>query len=181
MAYHKKRKQSISWCFQLKTLDVGCGAEPKGDVNIDYFINDRSQCITEYDPKKIPNFIRAVAYPLPFRDNSFEIVRASHVLEHLDSPINALREWKRVCSKTVVIYVPSDFSPDETTTHFYSWNDRTLFQLCSKVFPIVSVDYTKNLLRLEGGRLKYAKALIWRFIRKLGYSYDLKAVCFKNK
>jgi len=46
---------------------------------------------------------------LPFDDNYFDFVYSSHVLEHLDDPINVLNEIGRV-GKTGVIIVPTKFS-----------------------------------------------------------------------
>jgi uncharacterized protein YbaR (Trm112 family) len=75
-------------------LDVGCGDDPKGDVNVDIYI-----------PSLIPNnFILASAELLPFKNNSFDIVRSAYVIEHNLSPIEMIKEHFRVCSKKVEIY-----------------------------------------------------------------------------
>ena len=36
-------------------------------------------------------------YELPFKDNSFDVVHAHQVFQHLTDPIGALKEMKRVC------------------------------------------------------------------------------------
>lgn len=61
-------------------LDVGCGCNPRGDVNINI---DRSV------PKQklMPNFILADAQYLPLRDKCFSLVYASHVIEHVQDPL----------------------------------------------------------------------------------------------
>ena len=43
--------------------------------------------------------------PLPFEDDLFDLVVASHVVEHLRSPMEAAQEWVRVCKPGGVIYV----------------------------------------------------------------------------
>ncbi len=37
------------------------------------------------------------AYALPFADDSFDVVHAHQVLQHLARPVDALAEWRRVC------------------------------------------------------------------------------------
>src|SRR6476469_6369237 len=39
----------------------------------------------------------ADAYRLPFDDDSFDVVHAHQVLQHLARPVEALAEWRRVC------------------------------------------------------------------------------------
>jgi len=74
------------------TLSAGCGGNWKypqrtiRDVNVDIMV----------PAKKIPNFIRADAQHLPFRDKIFEKAYASHIIEHLEDPYAFLRECKRV-------------------------------------------------------------------------------------
>jgi SAM-dependent methyltransferase len=43
---------------------------------------------------------------LPFADDAFDFVFASHVIEHFADPIRALKEWVRVARKYVVLVVP---------------------------------------------------------------------------
>jgi SAM-dependent methyltransferase len=43
---------------------------------------------------------------LPFADDAFDFVFASHVIEHFADPIRALQEWIRVAGKYVVLVVP---------------------------------------------------------------------------
>ena len=50
--------------------------------------------------------MRAAAEFLPFRDEVFDIVFSSHMLEHLDDPAAALAEFKRVSRKYVHVILP---------------------------------------------------------------------------
>ena len=72
-------------------LDMGCGLKPRGDVNLDV------------KSLKVPNFVRADAHMLPFRNQAFSKVYMIEVLEHLASPLNALREVRRVLKRNGIL------------------------------------------------------------------------------
>lgn len=67
-------------------LNLGCGADKKqGYVNLDW------QSLTNPDVVHDLNNL-----PYPFPDNSFELVEAFHVLEHLDKPFLVMKEMHRI-------------------------------------------------------------------------------------
>jgi SAM-dependent methyltransferase len=100
-------------------LDVGCGSGfltrlfgreliPDGNVSnvIGIDINGGSLQAAKQEEARHPSaasrrieYIRADAYHLPFRSDSFELVTSRTVLMHLRSPMKALREMVRVCKK----------------------------------------------------------------------------------
>ncbi len=47
-------------------------------------------------------------YNLPYKDNSFDLVICAEVLEHLEKPIDAMNEIKRVCKKNLLLSVPNE-------------------------------------------------------------------------
>jgi SAM-dependent methyltransferase len=47
-------------------------------------------------------------YSLPYKDNSFDLVICTEVLEHLDNPKKALLEIKRVSRKYILVSVPNE-------------------------------------------------------------------------
>jgi len=49
------------------------------------------------------------AHYLPFKDGSFEVVKASHVLEHLRGPFKALDEMMRVATKNMILKFPAEW------------------------------------------------------------------------
>lgn len=59
----------------------------------------------DIDLYDLPNFVRANAQELPFKDNEFDIAVLGEVVEHCPEPVKALREAKRV-AKQVIISVP---------------------------------------------------------------------------
>lgn len=53
-------------------------------------------------------FKEGSAYGLPYKDNSFDLVVCTEVLEHLDQPSKALSEILRTSRKHVLISVPNE-------------------------------------------------------------------------
>ncbi len=82
-------------------LDIGCGytANKYADV-----ICDTQDLKNFYKDK---NFVQLNDKKLPFKDNEFDFIIASHVLEHVKDPIFFLNEIQRVSSKGGYIEVPT--------------------------------------------------------------------------
>lgn len=84
------------------TLDVGSGSmryaptTSRGDVNLDIGPPNGRQ----------ENFVLGDAHHLPFRANTFRLTYFYDVIEHVESPIRALREIRRV-SSAVEISTPN--------------------------------------------------------------------------
>ena len=127
-------------------LDVGSGGKPfrfKGGevVHVDVLRAEDVEVVCD-------------AHHLPFKDKCFSLVHASHVIEHLKYPLDAVKEFERVCRGTVIIKVPNakcDFAYE----HLYSWNKKTLETFLKqafkevKVYPSVRVTpYKKPFLKL---------------------------------
>lgn len=85
-------------------LDVGCGHRPKGDVNVDLYpepsahrcADQRINDDVALHVHEIPNFVKADACHLPFRDGAFKSSYSWHLIEHLEDPPLFLRELMRV-------------------------------------------------------------------------------------
>jgi len=84
----------------MASLNVGCGVDRSCDIKLDIS--------KAYHGEKTALNIIADAQNLPFKDQSLENVKASHVLEHLPKWLHALHEWCRVCRGTLEIIFPSD-------------------------------------------------------------------------
>ena len=97
-------------------LDVGCGEgftlnrlREKG-IGKKLEGLEYSKAAIELGKKIYPNIkiIPGSIYKLPYKDNSFDLVLCTEVLEHLDEPEIALKELIRVSKKYLVISVPNE-------------------------------------------------------------------------
>lgn len=90
----------------MKTLDVGCGDRGQGDVNLDV--------VRTKDCDIIGN-----ACFLPFQDNCFNHLIAQALLEHLENPTLALREFMRVLKPngTCMMIVPTPWFTNNSRFH----------------------------------------------------------------
>lgn len=85
----------------MLSLNVGCGLDSWGDVRVDVafvFVTWHLR----------PTVLAHACY-LPFRDGSFEMVKSSHMLEHLENPVAALDEIIRVSSKKIFLRFPTQY------------------------------------------------------------------------
>lgn len=100
-------------------LDVGCGLHPRGDVNVDKYIDSRHRRTgvgPEIDVANTPNFIQADALDMHmFEDREFSVVRCYHLMEHIKPPPekpncwDLLRELWRVTGRHLIVEVPNRY------------------------------------------------------------------------
>ena len=89
-------KDNLHW----NILDVGCGYTAHQNANT---VCDTQDLSNFYKEK---NFIRLNSKNLPFKDNEFDFVIASHVMEHVENLQFFISELERV-SKRGYIEVPT--------------------------------------------------------------------------
>lgn len=97
-------------------LDAGCGEGftleylRVRNIGKSYEGIDFLKKAVELGNKVHPNIKlrEASIYSLPYKDNSFDLILSTEVLEHLEEPKKALREIFRVSKKYVVLSVPNE-------------------------------------------------------------------------
>lgn len=130
----------------VSVLDVGCGLGELLFVlkNKGYYVEGCDiDVICIKNAKNIVSKVKFADvqyltkyYPI----NSFDLITCLHVLEHLQSPYQALLEIKEVTRKYALFAVPNAryITFEERETHLYSWNKTTLKNLLQNVgFKIV--------------------------------------------
>lgn len=141
--------------YRTGILDVGCGIHPLPQATVcgDLYLGETEHRISE-GTKTIRDllkskefegkmFIQLDCYHLPFPANSFAIVYCKHLLEHLEYPTKALREFERVAKKKVIVRVP-DFrgygleDPD-TERHYNTWSMNSFRNILGLVYDKVIV------------------------------------------
>ena len=99
-------------CFG-DVLDVGCGL----GLLKNYLDKNRVNKYIGLDVEgKID--VHGSIYDLPFKDEVFDTVVMSEVLEHLEHPLDAFREVKRVCKSRIILTVPNPYSVQQLYTIF---------------------------------------------------------------
>jgi ubiquinone/menaquinone biosynthesis C-methylase UbiE len=145
----------------MESLNVGCGSDPWGDVRVDVAFS----FITAH----FKHTVLADAHYLPFKDGSFEVVKASHVLEHLSNPSKALNEILRVATREIVLKFPTEYD--------------VLLWFISNVLPIPSFSTIRwtYITRKRGLHLWVINPKpIIEYLKQKGWkvSYEKGSVCF---
>ncbi|MFY9402167.1 MAG: class I SAM-dependent methyltransferase [Candidatus Omnitrophota bacterium] len=79
----------------LKILDIGCGAQKtKGAIGID--IDKESDADIIHDLS---------VFPYPLKDSEFDQIVCKQVLEHLDKPLEVLKEIHRIAKPGALIII----------------------------------------------------------------------------
>jgi SAM-dependent methyltransferase len=104
----------------MRILDVGCGINKfPGSIGIDVNPNTRADILCNLD-----------RYPYPFRDSSFDVLRATHVIEHVSDVVRTMEEFHRLVRNggSVHIVTPhyTDFSSFCDPTHRWHLNTYSL-------------------------------------------------------
>ena len=114
--FYQKLNTELRKLNPQKILDVGCGEgftlhrlkenhigkELEGIEYLDTAIKLGKEHFPDIKIRK------GTIYDLPYKDNSFDVVLCTEVLEHLEDPEKALKELKRVSSNFVVLTVPNE-------------------------------------------------------------------------
>jgi SAM-dependent methyltransferase len=91
----------------MKKLNLGCGADvKKGWINLDSVANPGVDIVQNLD--EVPN------KPLPFKSNEISFFLLSHLLEHLERPLEVMQELWRVAvpDARMVVRVPHGGNDD---------------------------------------------------------------------
>lgn len=148
-------------------LDIGSGLNPKkGYLHLD---KERGSPHLE---------VRGSINQLPFIDNVFERVNVDNVLEHLDNPLKALGEVKRITKGTACFMVPNGKyytwkTSDSNNEHLFSWNKYTFYNFLKTQFKYVFID--PSIRQLKKPNLKYK--IFLSILQALFEKNELTGIC----
>lgn len=139
---------------ETRALELGCGkSKPPGSVGLD----------SNFDATAA-DVIADLNAPLPFADNTFDRVRAIHVVEHLNDLMKAISEIHRVTRPggTIEIITPhyTDSVSWRDPTHRWHLNSFS-FQYWAGTFHGVRHWYTRVELRQVRLHLELLKLWKW--------------------
>ncbi|MGE0128626.1 MAG: class I SAM-dependent methyltransferase [Blastocatellales bacterium] len=105
----KQRLEGQRLDGKTRWLDVGCGRQlapwwMKGQAEIEADLKSRAQSVIGIDPdlaalgdnRSLALRVNADAGSLPFADGSFDLVTSNMVFEHVETPLESLKEIRRV-------------------------------------------------------------------------------------
>ena len=100
----------------VTVMDVGCGEGftliklKQAKIGRTFEGIDHSDDALKLGKKLSPklNIKKGDIYHLPYKDNAFDILVCTEVLEHLKKPHEALSEIKRVAKKYIILSVPNE-------------------------------------------------------------------------
>lgn len=142
---------------EIKKLNLGsAGRKKEGYVNVDWM------ALVKPDVEHNLN-----VYPYPFRDNEFDLVEATHILEHLDRPFDVMKEIHRISkpNATVIIKVPHFSRTMGHPEHFHGF-DVTFPNYFNKKF--IEIGYFGVDFKIESVKLKWFA--FPHILKDMGYS-----------
>ena len=160
-------EKNLNW----KILDIGCGYSAHNNASVIADIQDFSDF---YKEKK---FIQILGKNLPFGDKEFDLVIASHVLEHVEDLEFFIKEIERISSKGY-IELPSRlgdnlvFENKNDHIWWFYYNDTTNNLIASKrnqlIDPFITVSTAKLFEKIF--RESFVIELAWE--EKIDYKID---------
>lgn len=142
----------------LKKLNLGsAGRKKEGYVNVDWL------SLVKPDVEHNLN-----VFPYPFKDNEFDLVEATHIIEHLDRPFDVMKEIYRISKPNakIVIKVPHFSRAMGHPEHFHGF-DVTFPNYFNKKF--IETGYYGMDLKLEKMRLNWLA--FPHLMKDMGYGY----------
>jgi SAM-dependent methyltransferase len=139
-----------------RILDLGCGPRKfPGAIGVDRLPQTAADVLCDFDRGR-----------LPFADDSFDEVRAIHVIEHAADPIRLVEEMHRVtrAGGRLLIVTPhcsdaSSFADPTHRTHLNSFSFRFFYE-----GGFHGSDHWYSSARLRQARLEIRLLSLWRLL-----------------
>jgi len=154
-----------------KVLDIGCGFTANKNATTIADIKDFSNF---YKNKK---FIKISEKNLPFKDNEFDFVIASHVIEHVEDFEFFVKELERI-SKKGYIELPTRLGDnlvfENLNDHiwWFIYDDINNFLIAAKKNQLIEPFITVSVARLFGEIFRESMVLELAWEDKIDYKID---------
>jgi SAM-dependent methyltransferase len=178
----KPRFPSDTDAIQL-ILDVGCGTKPKGTVNVDVVRPDFTEQLGDRVNGKrmsagdINNFVLAHGEHLPFRDEAFDVVYSSHVIEQTRKPLSMFSEMCRLARRKVIIKCPHRKGSKAKGPYNLNYFDENYFKQASRLLGLKASSFINLFDNPISSKIELflpqklepfiAKTPVWRVLKKL--------------
>lgn len=142
--------------FLPRVLDIGCGPEKfPGAIGADKNPETAADVLCDLDRGA-----------LPFADNSFDQVRALHIIEHVADVIKTMEEFHRVTRPGGTIYLVTPHYTDASSfrdpTHRWHLNSYSFLYFYKGGMHGRDMWYTK--VRMRQARLRVKLLSVWRLL-----------------
>lgn len=144
----------------MNKLNIGCGEDiKKGWINLDQ---------DNHDGVNIVHKIRNDNF-LPFKENSFDVVLCSHVIEDLDNPIIVIKDMIRILKKggLLIIRVPNHTCGWFNLNHRRAYSSHSLKQIKQNYdmpFKFESKYYLDKASSIKGKIYNFFAVNFWNLI-----------------
>ncbi|MGH9817239.1 MAG: class I SAM-dependent methyltransferase [Candidatus Acidiferrales bacterium] len=137
-----------------RILDVGCGPYKfSGAIGVDMNPATQADVLAHLDKGA-----------LPFADNTFDQLRAMHLIEHVEDVIKTMEDFHRVVRPGGTIYIVTphytDFSSFRDPTHRWHLNTYSFIYFCSGGLHGKDMWYTT--VRMKERRCTVRLLKLWR-------------------
>lgn len=149
-------RRHVNFASVERVLDVGCGS----GISAYYLQNlfavtglDNSKTLLHKNSCK--NRVAGSAYDLPFKNSYFDLAYAWEVLHHLDNPLQAVAEMKRVSRRYLVLIEPNRDNIAQFLFALLSPEHRLVFQYSRR--------FLDGLVNTLGLHIIYTGTIGWIF------------------
>jgi len=135
-------KVALKFTEGEKILDIGCGLGTNPFIFANRFgeiygidnIPSNIEIAKKLFRKPNLNFLLMEAHNLSFQDNFFDCVLLMEVIEHLENPLQCLKEIYRVLKPNMplIISTPNALSWSEIRRHFFAYK-RRIARICTRI------------------------------------------------
>jgi predicted SAM-dependent methyltransferase len=138
-------------------LDIGCGRNKlPGAVGLDVVPLDTVDVVHDLN-----------VFPYPFADNTFDTIRAIHVIEHMKSVVKTMEELHRIAKSNAIVTIVTPHYTDSS-----SWQDPThLWHLNSGSFSFFEEGHQSNYYSKARFHVKRAHVKLLKIHAVLGIEW----------